>query len=477
MADQKRSRVARSLIFALVAGGLIWALVSHSLVAALVRIAPSYALWLRPDDPAALVVLVDRTIEASRRAKALGAAPARFDFKGPVDQPGAPTSPTGALKGDAPVATDDAAESSDRELIRRSVLSILSQEPGHARALAILGALKREAGADDEAAILMRASARRTLREPVPHAWLINDAIKQNDWSLVMRQVDILMRMHDQSIVPLTPLVAQMVETPEAADFVKEVVKEAPPWRTAFMSELLGAIKDARTPLDLLLTLKGTSTPPTVIELRSYLNFLIQRKYYDLAYYTWLQFLTPQQLATVGPVYNGGFEARPSGLPFDWVLPTDGTAAVSIARRADQPSSRALVVHFGQGRVELSATSQLLRLRPGRHRIAGEAMGEVVGRRSVRWRVACLGERTRQIGESEMFVGEIKEWTPFSFPVIVPDEGCAIQRLSLILDARTPSERLTSGTLWFDDVSIRRETATDDVGEPKPPSQSQPRQR
>ncbi len=93
--------------------------------------------------------------------------------------------------------------------------------------------------------------------------------------------------------------------------------------------------------------------------------------------------------------------------------------------------------------------------------------------------MTCLGEQARQIGESEMILGEIKDWTTFSFAVSVPDAGCAAQRLSLILDARTPSERLVSGSIWFDELSIRREPVT--ASEPAPgrdlPSQSQPRQR
>jgi hypothetical protein len=474
MSDQKKSRLARSVVFALLAAGLAWALLTHSLVAALVRFEPSYALLIRSDDPTALHVLMDRALEASRRSQTSGEETARFGFRGPADGSTSPPASKGASGG----ASSDAVEETRRrtEDLRRWAAAILAQEPGHSRALAILGDLKRKAGEDEQAAVLLRASALRSLREPVPHAWLINAAIQQQDWSLAMRHADVLMRMHDQSIKPLTPLVAHVAETRDASSVVKDAVAANPPWRTAVLNELLNAITDAKTPLALLLALKETPTPPTASELRTYLNFLIQRKFFDLAYYTWLQFLTPEELATVGPLFNGGFEARPSGQPFDWVLPTAGTAAVSIAHRPDQPSTRALVVRFGQGRVELNAVSQLLRLRPGPHRVGGEVMGELLGRRGVRWRVACLGEQMRQIGESEMFVGEIKEWRGFSFGIDIPEAGCAAQHLSLILDARTPSERLVSGSIWFDEMSIRRETVSEPPP-PEPPAQSQPRQR
>jgi hypothetical protein len=310
----------------------------------------------------------------------------------------------------------------------------------------------------------------------VPQAWLIDEAIEQRDWSLVMRHADILMRMHKRTVPHLTPLIARLAETPETASLVKQALREAPPWRADYFAELLSAISDARTPLELFLALKDTPTPPTVAEIRGYLNFLIQRKYFDLAYYTWLELLPPQQLASVGPLVNGSFETRPSGLPFDWTLPIGGTASVSIARRPDRPGARGLVVNFGHGRVELGGTSQLLRLRPGVYQVEGEAQGNVVGRRSVRWRVACV-EDQKTVGQSDMFIGEMITWTPFSFAVSVPEAGCTTQRLSLDLDARSPTERLVSGTIWFDEMSIRRGSSAvlQPTGSLAP--QSQPRQR
>jgi hypothetical protein len=471
MSDRKKYRATRSLIFVVVGAGLVWAVITHSLVATLVRIEPSYALWLRSDAPAALLALAERTIEASRLANGSVVDTARFDFRGSSGRPVAPVK--GASQKAAPPATDDEIERHSMEDVRRWASAVLAQEPGNPRALAILGSLNRDAGEGDQAATLLRASARRSLREPVPHAWLINEAISQKDWSLAMRHADVLMRMHDQSIKPLTPLIANFAETRDASTVVKDAIAGAPSWRTSFLYEMLNAITDVRTPLELLLTLKETASPPTPTELRAYLSFLIERRYFDLAYYTWLLFLTPQQRATVAPLFNGNFEEPPSGLPFDWVLPTGGTAAVAIARPPGQRSTRALVVDFGHGRVEFHAPSQLLRLRPGHHRVEGEVMGEVLGRRGVRWRVACVGEQTRQIAESEMFVGEIKEWTAFSFVLEVPHAGCAAQHLSLVLDARTPSERLTSGSIWFDNMSIQ---ASQLIADPKP-AQSQPRQR
>ena len=473
MSEEKPPRRVRFLLFGLVGAGLLWAIVNHSFVAALARLEPTYALLIRPDDPGVLEALADRSIDRMRRVTASGASPARFGFTGTGGQPGI-TAPANEGKGPQWLDADENART--KADLQEWAVAMLAQEPGNVRALVLLGELKRDGGDDDAAAVFMRSSAQRSIREPVPQAWLIDDAIEKQDWPLVMRHADILMRMHGRTVPHLTPLIARLAETPETSSLVKDALREAPTWRTAFFTELPAAVTDARTPLELFLAIKDTRTPPTIAEIKAYLTFLIQRKYFDLSYYTWLQFLPPQQLASVGPLVNGSFETRPSGLPFDWTLPVGGTASVSIARRPDRPTAYGLVINFGHGRVELGGTSQLLRLQPGDYQLEGEVQGDVVGRRSVRWRVTCL-ESQAMVGQSDMFVGEMVSWKAFSFAVIVPETGCAAQRLSLDLDARSPIERLVSGSIWFDEMSIRRGTGAMQQPTGSLAPQSQPRQR
>ena len=128
---------------------------------------------------------------------------------------------------------------------------------------------------------------------------------------------------------------------------------------------LPNGISDARTPLDILLSLKDTANPATAKDLRPYLDFLIQHGFYDLAYYTWLQFLGPEQLAQAGHLYNGGFDAPPSGTPFDWVLSKGTGVTVQVAAKSEKPGERALHLQFGPGRVDYREVTELIMLSPG----------------------------------------------------------------------------------------------------------------
>lgn len=131
---------------------------------------------------------------------------------------------------------------------------------------------------------------------------------------------------------------------------------------------------------------------------------------------------------------------------------------LDIAPRPDAPDKHALFLEFGQGRVDFPGVSQTIMLAPGAYRFKGSFKGEVVGRRGLQWSVSCMGGGTA-IGESQMILGSSPGWQDFEFAIAAPDSGCRPQSVRLGLAARSASEQLVSGSIWFDELSISRQPA------------------
>jgi hypothetical protein len=280
---------------------------------------------------------------------------------------------------------------------------------------------------------------------------------QDGNYYAAIKNADTLLRTRPQSARHVVPILGKIAEQASASGELKQLLASNPPWRKAFFDGLAAGISDARTPLDILLSLKDTPAPPTSAELGSYLQLLVSRGFYDLAYYTWLQFLPAEQLGKIGLLFNGDFEVAPSGLPFDWVFSRGSGVAAKIAERSDKEGDHALFLEFGVGRVDFPRITQLLTLAPGRYRFRGSANMDLVSQRGLQWRITCSGKETTQIGESLTLQGSGAGWQDFSFSFTVPDTDCPAQLVQLVFDARWASEQFISGSVWLDDIQIVRE--------------------
>jgi hypothetical protein len=201
---------------------------------------------------------------------------------------------------------------------------------------------------------------------------------------------------------------------------------------------------------------QGPDVPPSVTDLRNVINALITRKEYELAYYTWLQFLPPEQLANAGYLFNGSFEHPLSGLPFDWAIVNGSGVRIDVAARSDRQREHALTVEFGYGRVEFRGVQQLTLLAPGTYEFRGKYQGDLVGKRGLVWRIACANTPNVVIGQSPMAIGASPKWKDVAFSFTVPVGDCRAQYIRLDLDARMASETLVSGSISYDELAIAR---------------------
>jgi hypothetical protein len=402
------SQRLKRVLFAGLATGLVWEVTSRTFAAFLANFAPEQALQVHSEQPTALLKLAQTKLDASDDKQA-------------------------------------------RRLAERALLS----DPLNARAMRILGQIAELSNDGPRSWQFMQASVRRSLNESLAMVWLMYKTAERRDYAAAMNYADVLLRTRPQLGKDVViPVLARIAENKEAVVAFKEMLSRHPPWRAQFFDALPGSITDARTPLDLLMALKHSPAPPATSELGSYLNFLIGRKFYALAYYTWLQLLPPEQISGAGFVFNGGFTTVPSGLPFDWLISAGAGATVEIDTVPDDGGNRALFARFEDGRVDFGRVAQLIMLAPAQYRLEATYKGTLLGQRGLKWRVTCVEGPSTAIGESGMIKGITSAWKTVEFSFTVPGSNCPAQYLHLDLDARMASEQFVSGEVWFDNVRI-----------------------
>ncbi len=461
-----RWRIPLFTISALV---LAWLVLSRSFTDFLVGTAPQAALWFDSRQPEALVGLADQALTSANAARLRAGGLEQTSESGeetPAAHQGLSQTLSKYVQNFAhafsrfetvgrsmsvsrPVAPEDEAS------VRAWAEAAVESEPLNARALRILGQLAEADGDDAQAEKFLRAAGRLSLHENYASYWLMRKGATDHDYKSALYYADVLLRTNPQSSTYVVPVLAQISEDKAGAPLVKAALAEDPPWRRQFISALPQSVTDPRTPLDLLLALRDGPVQPTIEDLAPYLNLLIARKFYGLAYYTWLQFLPPERLREAGLLYNGSFEAPPSNLPFDWKI-TQGTGVtIDIVPRGDQGGKHALLVDFQYGRVDYHSVSELVMLAPGDYEFKGEYKGRLIGPRGVTWHIVCANGALVPNGESPMITG-FKDWLSFAFTFMVPDKDCPAQYVRLDLDARMASEQIISGTILFDALQISR---------------------
>jgi hypothetical protein len=407
---------------------LIWEVTTRGLAAYFAESNPVASLRLRTGNPTAILTLIETELDqaqerASKQSKQEESSfyPAGLDAKGAAQ-------------------------------IRRWAETVLRNDPLNSKALRVLGQLSDGNTDKNQTRQLMQAAIRRSLRESTAVYYMMQDSYFRQDYEAALRYADVLLRTRPQVADQVMPMLGELAEKREGNWKLKQLLATNPPWRGQFFASLPSVTSDARTPLDLLLGVKDKSAPPTANELNPYIDFLVNRGFYDLAYYTWLQFLPDEQLSQAGHLFNGDFEIEPSGSPFDWRFWQNYGAITKITSRPDNVGKHALFMQFGPGRAEFSGVRQLLMLSPGNYELKGQYKLDLISPRGLQWRISCIGGQT--LANSILYNGRVPDWTEFVLNFSVPPQNCPAQKLELVSAARSASEQFLTGTAWYDDLLV-----------------------
>jgi hypothetical protein len=175
----------------------------------------------------------------------------------------------------------------------------------------------------------------------------------------------------------------------------------------------------------------------------------------DLAYAAWLSSLSEEELKDVKRIYDGGFRHPVRGLRFDWtVMPAEGLT-YRLFPRNTASMDQTLQLDFQDFAGGFSNLSQILRLRPGRYRLAGEARFDgFASPTGLVFRLYCLdGKNPRALGDTAP-LPQSTQWIAFDKSFEVPTEKCLDQIIQLESEKRLLSSQLTRGMVAIDALSI-----------------------
>ena len=143
----------------------------------------------------------------------------------------------------------------------------------------LLAELADREGDRERALRLFEAAAAKSRHQSLAYYRLLLDSVARGDAAKAFSYADVLMRARPAAIPAAAPVLTALAEKNKESTALKALLAENPPWRANFFSTMLGSITDARTPLELYLSLKGTANPPKPQELKGYLDFLISQQF------------------------------------------------------------------------------------------------------------------------------------------------------------------------------------------------------
>ena len=271
----KRALRFRPLFLGALAVFLVWEVITRSLVAYLADTYPKAAIHLRSTDSTALLNLAQDKLNGAmaRNAANPAAASDRDEASPPTAHPDNGENSVANSRNSDPIDPFPDLSPDEFAEIRDEAELALLNDPINARALGILGRLSERDSDEERTKTLMQAAARRSLLESRAVYWMMRKSYQQRDYRAAMRYADALLRTRPEIAQLGVATLAKLAENPDSNGELKKLLLTNPPWRPKFFEFLPTSVSDARTPLDILLSLKDSQVPPTADDLRFYLKF------------------------------------------------------------------------------------------------------------------------------------------------------------------------------------------------------------
>lgn len=192
-------------------------------------------------------------------------------------------------------------------------------------------------------------------------------------------------------------------------------------------------------------------------ERRAWIGRLQSEKRWSDAYLEWINSLPPEQRASIGLLFNGGFDFPINDVGFNWRrMAPSGVRIDQLPVPGSGGGADGLRVSFDGIERGGRIVEQFLLLASGHYRLEGQArVTRSHGPIEIPWEIFCTGQ-AQPLARSPSFT-KIEEWNPFSIEFDIPVE-CPAQRLHLIVrllpNLRQLSPEKITAEVWFDEMRV-----------------------
>ena len=190
-----------------------------------------------------------------------------------------------------------------------------------------------------------------------------------------------------------------------------------------------------------------------------YLDSLLQDHRYQAAAQAWANYLGDRGHGYLQSnyIYNGDFEAEPSGVQFDWTTEDlNDDVKVTIDPAVAHSGSRSLKIQFGgKANVNYDRTSQRAFVKPGRYRFSAYIRAEgITTDQGIAFRIFDAESSGHLDVRTEQVTGTT-DWKKVEKIVAVPS-GTRLVEVQIIRPSSWRFDSFIAGTAWIDTVSLSR---------------------
>jgi len=338
----------------------------------------------------------------------------------------------------ADTLTNRVADRTELASFRSRVEQAVEYDRIDSRLYSLLGEISSRLGDRQAATDYFDQSARLSRTDMLALHHLIERSIDDNDQETAVSDLDILLRRWPGQLPQLTPVLVSILAEPKGYSAVLSRLAGDPPWRRAFIEQVVRDPAMASNVEPLLLDLRAASSLTTTEIVAAITGLMAQQRYTD-AYSFFFFTLTEEERKLGGYVFNSKFEPLSTNRPFDWQLGRHPGVDIAGPVVPGSRSEPGMSFRFLGTPVKSTGLFQYLQIPPGDYSLSLDASAlELELPKGLFWSLRCT-DGGRQLARLDIPDGSY-ERKVFRTDVTVPP-ACATQSLSLDTDLVAESWR------------------------------------